>query len=185
MRAFKGETAGDVLRSLQGSARGRRLISERIEPYQQEFGYKAIWSHEFAYPTWKENPVPLIEVVRGYLETDYDYPRTINAVKEDLDKAIHELMDDVPPGEGREKLQTALDLSLWMNPLTPDHHFYIDQGTNARLRILLIAIGKKLVQAGLLEDPEEVTYLRYNELRLLMINPEALDYRTLVSDRRD
>ncbi|TMD50001.1 MAG: PEP-utilizing protein [Chloroflexi bacterium] len=184
-QAFKGETASEVLRSLQGSERGRRLISERIEPYQQEFGYKAIWSHEFAYPTWKENPVPLIEVVRGYLETDYDYPRTINAVKEDLDKAIHELMDDVPAGEGRDKLQNALDLSLRMNPLTPDHHFYIDQGTNARLRIVLIAIGKKLVQAGLLDDPEDVMYLHYNDLRLLMTNSEAIDARTLVSERRD
>ena len=184
-RAFKGETASEVLDSLQGSERGRRLISERIEPYQQEFGYKAIWSHEFAYPTWKENPVPLIEVVRGYLETDYDYPRTINAVKEDLGKAIHELMDDVPAGEGRDKLQNALDLSLRMNPLTPDHHFYIDQGTNARLRIVLIAIGKKLVKAGLLDDPEDVMYLHYNELRLLMTNPEAIDARTLVSERRD
>src|SRR5947209_8754113 len=184
-RAFKGETASEVLGSLQGSERGRRLISERIEPYQQEFGYKAIWSHEFAYPTWKENPVPLIEVVRGYLETDYDYPRTINAVKEDLDRAIHELMDDVPAGESRDKLQNALDLSLRMNPLTPDHHFYIDQGTNARLRIVLIAIGKKLVEAGVLHDPEDVMFLRYNELRVLMANPGAFDARTLVSERRD
>jgi pyruvate,water dikinase len=124
-------------------------------------------------------------MVRGYLETDYDYPKTINAVKEDLDKAIHELMDDVPAGEGRDQLQTALDLSLRMNPLTPDHHFYIDQGTNARLRILLIAIGKKLAQAGLLDDPEDVMYLHYNELRLLMTNPAAVDALALVSQRRD
>jgi phosphohistidine swiveling domain-containing protein len=185
MQAFKGETAGDVLRNLQGSERGPRLIAERIELYQQEFGYKAIWSHEFAYPTWKENPLPLIEMVRGYLETDYDYPKTINAVKEDLNKAIYELMDDVPAGEGRNKLQRALDLSLRMNPLTPDHHFYIDQGTNARLRIVLIAIGKKLVEAGLLHDPEDVMFLRYNELRVLMANPGAFDARALVSERRD
>ena len=33
-----------------------------------------------------------------------------------------------------------------MNPLTPDHHFYIDQGTNARVRLVLIAIGKTLVE---------------------------------------
>ena len=184
-QAFKGEMAGDVLRNLQNSERGRRLISERIEPYLEEFGYKAIWSHEFAFPTWKENPAPVIEVVRGYVETDYDYPRTINAVREDLNKAISELMDDVPPGEGRDKLKTALDLSLRMNPLTPDHHFYIDQGTNARLRIILIAIGKKLAQAGLLDDPEDVMYLRYNELRLLMTNASAVDARTLVSQRRD
>jgi len=184
-QAFKGEMAGDVLRNLQNSERGRRLISERIEPYLEEFGYKAIWSHEFAFPTWKENPAPVIEVVRGYVETDYDYPRTINAVREDLNKAISELMDDVPPGEGRDKLYTALDLSLRMNPLTPDHHFYIDQGTNARLRIVLIAIGKKLAQAGLIDDPEDVMYLRYNELRLLMTNASAVDARALVSQRRD
>ena len=184
-QAFKGEMAGDVLRNLQNSERGRHLISERIEPYLEEFGYKAIWSHEFAFPTWKENPAPVIEVVRGYVETDYDYPRTINAVREDLNKAISELMDDVPHGEGRDKLQTALDLSLRMNPLTPDHHFYIDQGTNARLRIILIAIGKKLAQAGLLDDPEDVMYLRYNELRLLMTNASAVDARALVSQRRD
>ncbi len=184
-QAFKSETAGDILRSLRASERGRRLISERIEPYQQQFGYKAIWSHEFAFPTWKENATPIIEMVRGYLETDYNYPKTINAVKEDLDKAIHELMDDLPQGEGREKLHTALDLSLRMNPLTPDHHFYIDQGTNARLRILLIAIGKKLVQAGFLDDPEDVMYLHYHELRLLMTSPASVDARTLVSQRRD
>ena len=183
--AFKSETAGDILRSLRASERGRRLLSEHIEPYQQEFGYKAIWSHEFAYPTWKENSVPIIEMVRGYLETDYDYAKTIDAVREDLDKAIHELMDGLLEGEGRQKLQTALDLSLRMNPLTPDHHFYIDQGTNARLRIVLIAIGKKLVKEGLLNDLEDVMYLRYNELRLLMTNPQAIDARELVSQRRD
>jgi pyruvate,water dikinase len=173
------------MRSLQASQRGRALIAERIEPYQQEFGYKAIWSHELAFVTWKENPAPIIEAVRGYLETDYDYPKTIQAVREDLDAAIHELMDDVPEGEARQKLQSALDLSLRMNPLTPDHHFYIDQGTNARLRLVLMAIGRKLVQAGLLDDPEDVMYLRYNELRVFVADPSALEARDIVSDRRD
>ena len=70
-------------------------------------------------------------------------------------------------------LQAALERSLSMNPLTPDHHFYIDQGTNARLRILLIAIGEKLVEAGALDDPEDVMFLRYNELRLLMADQGA------------
>ncbi len=182
---FKADTAGDILRRLRTSERGNRFITERIQAYQQEFGYKSIWSHEFAYLTWKENPVPMVEVIRGYLETDYNYPKTLQAVKEDLDRAIHELMDGVPEGEGRTKLQKALDLSLRMNPLTPDHHFYIDQGTNARLRLVLIAISKKLVQAGHLDDPEDVMFLRYNELRLLMTNPAAINARSLVSQRRD
>jgi phosphohistidine swiveling domain-containing protein len=180
----RGETAKDVLGGLEGSDRGRQFLAERIEPYQQEFGYRAIWSHEFAFPTWKETKTPTIEALRGYVETDYDYPATIAAVKEDLEAAVAELMDGVE-GEDRERLQAALELSLRMNPLTPDHHFYIDQGTNARLRILAVAIGRKLVEAGLLDDPEDVIYLKYNELRVFMANPDSIDARSLVSDRRD
>jgi phosphohistidine swiveling domain-containing protein len=180
-----GETAGDVIRKLEGSERGRQFLAERVEPYQQEFGYRSIWSHEFAFPTWKERKEPIFEQVRGYVETDYDYPKTLAGVKQDLDLATRELMADVPAGEGRDRLQAALELSLRMNPLTPDHHFYIDQGTNARVRIVLVAIGRKLVGAGLLDDPEDVLFLRYNELRLLMASSEALDARALVSERRD
>ena len=184
--AFEGDTAADVMRALEGSERGRRFLQERLAPYQQDFGYKAIWSHEFVFPTWKENPAPIIEAVRGYLATDYDYPATIDAVKKDLAAAQRELMDGVPPGEARDRLQRALDLSLRMNPLTPDHHFYIDQGTNARVRLVLIAIGRKLVEAGVLDDPEDVIFLHYNELRTLMAEPSLVpDARELVSERRD
>jgi phosphohistidine swiveling domain-containing protein len=184
-QAFKEETAGDVMRMLESSQRGRRFISERVEPYQQDYGYKSIWSHEFSYRTWKEDPAPIVEAVRGYVETDYDYASEIQAVRDDLNRAMDELMGDVPEGEGRERLQRALDLSLRMNPLTPNHHFYIDQGTNARVRLVLIAIGKKLAGAGVLADPEDVMYLRYNELRELMADQNMFDARELVSDRRD
>jgi phosphohistidine swiveling domain-containing protein len=184
-RAFQADTASEILEALRGTERGQRFISEKLEAHQQEFGYKAIWAHEFAFPTWKENPAPILEAIRGYVETDYDYSKAINAVKEDLDAAIQELMDDVPEGEGKENLQNTLDLSLRMNPLTPDHHFYIDQGTNARVRLVLIAIGKKLVEADLLDDAEDVMFLRYNELRVLMFNSEEIDAREIVSDRRD
>jgi phosphohistidine swiveling domain-containing protein len=179
--AFEGETAADVIAALEGSERGRRFLAERAEPHQEAFGYKAIWSHEFAFKTWREDPAPMIEAVRGYLLTDYDYPAAIAGVREDLEAATREALEGVEGGE----LKDALERSLSMNPLTPDHHFYIDQGTNARLRLLLIAIGHKLVDAGTLDDAEDVMFLRYNELRLLMAGQEALRARDLVGDRRD
>ena len=37
----------------------------------------------------------------------------------------------------------------------------------------------------MLDDAEDVMFLRYNELRLLTASPEALDARALVSARRD
>src|SRR5829696_5529738 len=179
-----GDSAGEVLAALEGSERGQRFVAEKLRPHQQAFGYKAIWSHEFVFKTCLEDPAPILEAVRGYLATDYDYPANIKAVGDDLEAAKREVMQGVE-GEGREKLQRALDLSLGMNPLTPDHHFYIDQGANARLRLVALAIGRKLVAAGAIDDPEDVIFLHYNELRLLMADQAAFDARELVSDRRD
>jgi len=183
--AFAWETAGEVLRALEGSDRGRRFVAERLDPYRREFGNKSIWSHEFVYPTWRENPAPIVETVRGYLETDYDFPATLAAVKDDLEAAKSDLLGDVSEFGGREKLERALELSLRMNPLTPDHHFYIDQATNAYVRLVLVAIGRRLVEGGALDDPEDVMFLRYNELRVLTATQTAFAARALVGDRRD
>ena len=182
--AFKLPTASDVMTALEGSADGKALIKDQLEPYLEEFGHKALWSHETRFPLWIENPGPAIEAVRGYVVSDYDYPSTIKGVKDDLKAAIAECMDGVE-GDDRKKLQSVLDQSLKMNPLTPDHHFYIDQGTNARLRTVLIAIGKKMVALDMLDDPEDINFLRYNELRALVGDKNAYDAREIVSDRRD
>jgi len=183
-KAFEAETAAGVMTALEGSDEGRRLIKEQLEPYLQEFGHKALWSHETMFPLWIENPAPAIEAVRGYLLSDYDFHATLKGVEEDLNAAIAETLEGVT-GEAHDKLKAALDQSLKMNPLTPDHHFYIDQGTNARLRTVLIAIGRKFVEADIIDDAEDIMFLRYNELRQLVGDPKAHDARDLVSDRRD
>ena len=67
--------------SRAASAGARFLERAASSRTRSEFGRKSIWSHEFVYPTWFENPAPIIEAVRGYLETDYDYPAAIARVK--------------------------------------------------------------------------------------------------------
>jgi phosphohistidine swiveling domain-containing protein len=183
-QAFEQPTAKEVMAALEGTERGRRFIAERIETHQKTFGYKSMWSHELIYKLWSEDPAPIVEAIRGYVATDYDYPKSLKAVADDLEDAKRAVMEGIE-GEAREKLQTALDMALGMNPLTPDHHFYVDQGTNARLRVAAIALGRKLAAAGALDDAEDVVFLRYNELRRLLADTEAFDAKELVSDRRD
>jgi phosphohistidine swiveling domain-containing protein len=182
--AFKAETAAGVLAKLRATPTGSRFISERLDPWREEFGYKAIWSHEFVFPLWKENPGPIIEALRGYLESDYDYSKTITGVQKDLSSAKEELLDGVA-GNAGTTLKSALELATNMSPLTPDHHFYIDQGTNARLRMVLVGIGDRLVEEGVVDDREDTIFLLYNELRQLLGDPKAYDARSLVSKRRD
>jgi phosphohistidine swiveling domain-containing protein len=174
---------GAIAEELRRTERGRRFIAERVEPYQREFGWHAVWSHEFIYPTAREEMDPVLELVRGYLETDYDYPTAIEAMRRDIEAASEEILDGLS-GEALEEMRAANAVNLRMAPLTPDHHFYIDQGANAHLRLVLIAIGRKLVEAGRLDRPDDVMFLRYNELRTVIGDAAAIEPRALVAARR-
>jgi pyruvate,water dikinase len=182
-RAFTGETARDILAALERTERGRRFLAERVEPYQREYGWHAVWSHEFVFPSVREQKEPVLELVRGYIETDYDYPATIAAVAADIEAASREILDGLE-GDARAAMASANEINLRMAPLTPDHHFYIDQGANAHVRLVLIAIGRKLVAMGALDRPDDVIFMRYNELRVFMADQTAFDGRALVARRR-
>ncbi|HET9415963.1 MAG TPA: PEP-utilizing enzyme [Candidatus Limnocylindria bacterium] len=181
--AFRHDSAADILAALGETDRGRRFVRERIGPYQKEFGWHAVWSHEFVYPTVFEKPDAVIELVRGYLDSDYEYPATMGALKADIEAASREVLEGLE-GEALEDMRRANDTNRRMAPLTPDHHFYIDQGANAHVRLVLIAIGRKLVAAGAIDEPDDVIFLRYNELRVLMADSAAGDVRGVIAERR-
>ena len=186
-RAFdENETADRVMSALAAFDEGRALLKD-IDAYKMEYGNKSMYAHEYLYTTWRENPTPIVEALRGYLLSDYDYHRDVTQLRENRAKAIAEMWSLVPAAaspDDKEKLKNALDLALKMTPLTPDHHFYMDQGTYARVRLVLIGVGRKLVDLGGLDQPDDVMFLKYEELRTLSANLGTFDARTLVTTRR-
>ena len=84
---LRPEDVTEIARRLPRRERGRRFIAERVEPYQREFGWHAVWSHEFIFPTVREQMEPVLELVRGYLTTDYDFPTAIEAMRRDIEAA--------------------------------------------------------------------------------------------------
>jgi pyruvate,water dikinase len=186
-RAFDDhETADDVMKALGGSDEGRALLND-IDAYKNEYGNKSMYAHEYIYATWRENPTPIVEALRGYLLSDYDYEKDVRQLRDGRDAAIKEMWSLVPTdaaGADRDKLKTALDLALKMTPLTPDHHFYMDQGTYARVRLVLMGVGRKLVQLGALSQPDDIMFLKYDQLRTLSANLETFDAQSIVGERR-
>ncbi len=165
--AFAAGEGSKILAALRSTEAGRRFVERRLEPYQREFGWRAVWSHEFVFPTFREQPEPILEQVRDYLRSDYDYPAAVQTVRDTIDSACAELLEGLT-GPGRDELAAANEVNLRIAPLTPDHHFYIDQGANARVRLVLMAVGTRLVAEGSLDQADDVMYLRYRELRGLV-----------------
>lgn len=102
---------------------------------------------------------------------------------DDIKAASAELLDGLE-GEALEKMSAANDINLKMAPLTPDHHFYIDQGSNAHVRLVLVCIGRHLVKMGVLDNADDVIYLRYNELRYFLGDPEGFDAASIIAERK-
>jgi len=179
-KAFTFETSADIVPALEATDRGRRFIAERVKPYQKEFGWHAVWSHEFIFPNFYEDMNPVIQLVRDQYSSDYDYPTKIAALKADIDAAAKEILEGLE-GEALEEMRAANEINLKMAPLTPDHHFYIDQGANAHVRQVLLAIGEKLVEMGVLDARDDVILFRYNQLRKFLGDPSGMDGRAILA----
>jgi len=173
-----GETASVILPELERDKKGKAFL-EDVYAYVEEFGYKAtMYPHEYINKLWVEDITPAVETIKGYLASDYDFPTQHKKMVDDHYAAIEELRSVVPETateEQREKLETALGLATKMMPLTPDHHFYLDQGTFGRVRLVFLAIGRRMVKEGLLRDPEDIMFLEYDQLRAYVANPRSED----------
>jgi len=177
---FGAETAVEIRPALEASPLGQRFIEERIVPYQKEFGWHAVWSHEFVFPTFREDMTPIIQLIRDQYADDYDYSKAIGDLKADIDAAAVEILEGLE-GEALEKMRAANEINLKMAPLTPDHHFYIDQGANAHVRLVLVAIGEKFVEMGKLDKADDVIMFRYNQLRAFIGDPDSMDGRAIAA----
>ena len=124
---------------LAESEKGQAFLAD-VDAYCEEYGVKpSMYPHEYVNKLWVEDPTPAIETVKGYLAADYDFPTEFQSMVDDHHAAIEELkalVPDTATDEQRQKLHTAIDLATRMMPLTPDHHFYMDQGTFSRLRLV-------------------------------------------------
>lgn len=55
-----------------------------------------------------------------------------------------------------------------------DHHFYIDAMLPAKSRLFLLRVGQLLVEANVLEAPNDIFYLYYDELLDLLAKPTSI-----------
>ena len=105
-KAFEAEAGAEIFANLESTKEGKKFLEEGLKAYQREFGWHAVWSHEFIYPSRFETPEPVLDVVKGYLDSDYDSKPIVKGLAEDIKKASEELLEGLE-GEGREAVKAA------------------------------------------------------------------------------
>ena len=129
-RAFDHETADGVMRALGASDEGRALRDD-IDAYKIEYrkqvdvGARVHLSDLAGKSDADRRRAARVSHLRLRLRED------VAQLRANRDAAIAEMWSLVPESTSeadRQKLASSLDLALKMTPLTPDHHFYMDQG---------------------------------------------------------
>ncbi len=181
----KAKKPSDIEPELEKTAKGKDFIAA-VRAYAKEFGYKAIYTHEYVFPLYVEDQTQIYDQINNYLASDFDYNAVYDKSIKEQDDAIAWMRKQLANRSAEEKkeFEDALDLHLRMFPLTPDHHFYMDQGTFARMRLVLLRVARKMVKEGMLDDPEDIMMLEYEQLRRYVGDPKNYPGRKTIADAK-
>lgn len=168
---------GEILNTIRTSSAALPWL-EKFHNFLGIYGNRVVAAHlDVSTPTWKEDPAPVLDTIRGYFDrmaSGWDLLRAREEIREQREAMIRAHEEKLGSEEGRERFRRILKAAQGVYAFQEDHGFYIDQGSTAALRNAIHACGKRLFRRNLIEDVEDVFHLNYHELVEIM---EAFVYR--------
>ena len=184
--AFATCAARDLPVALEALPAGRTVLTQ-LDRHLAAFGHRtATWG--LTTPSFMEDPTPVLQMLKDYAAQPDEASPGIELERQGRERdaavvdARRRLAGYPAPVVARfESLLAAAQTGLL---LTEDHGFYIDAWAVSLLRELLSEMGARLVADGVLDDPEDVLELTYDELRVAALDLPGTDPRSLVAAHR-
>ena len=185
---FLKEDSKDLLKKLNEDPHASKWLTSFYQ-FLEVYGHRITAAHlDVLFSTWIEDPTPVLETIKTYI------PRVRQGwdIREEREKMIKESQEasnhflSKLSLEKQEKFKKLLDVGRKTYQFQEDHGFYIDGSSTARLHDVAMVCGRRLKQLGLLEQPEDVFFLNYNELEEVMAglsrnrNAAIYHYRRMV-----
>jgi len=159
----------------------------RWQDYLDQHGY-AIYDMDFAKPLPKDQPEPLLEMLKGYLTGQIQNPYERQEAYESRRVQAEESIRLELKGLKRWAFEKTLGWAQRLAPLREDGLAEIGLGYPV-VHSMLAELGRRLVLADVIREPEDVYWLEKEELRLLSKNldaglPVPVNYHTKVNRRK-
>ena len=162
---------------------GEQFLSS-LREYLDEFGWQAeSWGLPHI-PTWAEDPhTPLLLIARYLDDPNLSPDAAIQRSQREHDEAMRELESRL---SGHELAEMKARLAAC------EGHVPISEGRATwqltiigSARVPLLALGRKLVQAGALDDPNDVFFFDMEELKKAALGPSPSYKATAAARKRD
>ena len=168
----------EVRTYLEQTAEGRAFLDE-LERFLSAYGHREI-RLDILYPTWGEDPSPVFGFLRGYLDTDE--AQSPHEQQARLAKQRHELTEAVRTRLAQDRLGRYLvwPIFRWVLGHTQVHtrerdtmHFELTR-MFPPFRRLLLELGCRWSERGLIAQPEDVFFLSLDEMEEVAKSPRSM-----------
>lgn len=181
---FKNHKAEEVMPKLEGSEAGRRWKKDFYEFLQIE-GWRMVRMMDFNEPYWLEDPSAAISVIQTFIKkgAGYDLDEVRLKLVEERERAIENLLKKVPDEE-KDWFRALIDLGGKASSYSEEHDLYCELYLHALVRRGLLGIGRRLVQAGTIDRPDDTLFLNPDEIEQVMLAPEFHKLQYIANRRR-
>lgn len=158
-----------------------------LRAYLAKYGQRSDRSNEVDAVHWVEDPRPVIERLQAYIRRPARDPaaelavqlakreRAVVAARERLQKYPQPVMDQF------EALLKAAQEGIFIGE---EHSFWIDQQVTYRVRQVMLELGRRFVNGGMLDQIQDIFFLTFDEARATAERFPHQDRRRLVAGRQ-
>ncbi len=165
-KVLEEDAAADVLPALEGSTEGQEFLA-KLNAYLDEYGQRGdLWG--VSYPTWAEDPTPVIKMLKDYVTQSGGGPdEELAALAAERERLVAESRERLKgyPQAVRDEFESSLKAAQEGMVLSEDHGFWIDFNSTARVRKVVMEFGRRFAEAGLIERADDVSHLNLDEVR--------------------
>jgi len=181
---FTSNKAEEVLSKLEASEAGKKWKRD-FHHFLQEEGWRMVRMMDFNEPYWLEDPSAAISVIQNLVKkgVGYDLDEVRSKLVEEREKAKRELLNKVP-GHEKDWHEALINLGGKASSYSEEHDLYCELYLHALVRRGLLGIGRRLVQAGALDRPDDTLFLNPDEIEQVMLAPEFHKLQYIANRRR-
>lgn len=164
-RILEEEATTKVMPALQASPEGRAFLAD-FQSYLTEYGQRGD-NWDVAGPSWIEQPTAAIKNLKDYVgqpDRDWDAERAAMVAEREAHVAQARERLQGYPQEVVGQFEFFLKAAQTGVVLTEDHNFWIDFRGIYQMRRLVLALGERLVAAGIIASRDDVFYLTSAEI---------------------
>ena len=165
-QVFETLAASEIVLALEESGPGRAFLAE-LRTFLEAYGRRGdTWG--LRPPGWIEDPTSVLRNLKDYVrQPDRDLPAERTVLIEERERLLAETRErlDGYPGPVVGQFEELLKAAQFANVLSEEHGFWIDFSSTYEVRLVFLELGKRLADAGVLDDPDGVFFLTLEEIR--------------------